>query len=93
MPIDSLVSPVGYVSREICLSQGSGLPEGPYVRCYLKVAPFLSLINSQFPPPSEVSLSILELGRGELPFAHLLPWLLVTMGRKHPQCLGFHTQY
>jgi hypothetical protein len=72
MPIDSLVFPIEHVLKEVYLSRGSGLPVGPYIRRCPKAVPSSILHNSQLPPPTTVSLSILDPGCGELPFAHHL---------------------
>ena len=70
MLIDSLVSPIEHLSRDICLSQGPGLPKDPYIQRYPKAMPPSIPHNSQLPPPIEVTLNILELSRGELSLAH-----------------------
>jgi hypothetical protein len=61
-----------HISRKICLSQGSGPIEGPYVRHCPKATPSSIPHNSQLPSPSNVSLSIIESGPSELSLAHHL---------------------
>jgi hypothetical protein len=55
---------------EICLSKGSRFSKGPYVRHCPKAMPPFIPHNFELTPPGEVIISILELGRSELPLAH-----------------------
>jgi hypothetical protein len=82
--MDSLISPIRHVSREICLFQVSGFLEGPYVQNCPKVAPSSIPHNSQLPPFPEMSLSSLESGRGELPLAHHLNPMAPSMDKRCP---------
>jgi hypothetical protein len=47
-----------------------GLWDGPCIQRCPKATPSFVLYKSQLTPPIEVSLSISELGRGELPLVH-----------------------
>jgi hypothetical protein len=49
MLINSSVSLIGHVLREMCFVQGPGFPKGPCVRHYVKVAPsFVPLAPHQY---------------------------------------------
>jgi hypothetical protein len=64
------VSPIGHVLKEVCLSQGSRLPKGPYIWHCSKAEPSFVPHNSLFTSPTEVILSILIPSCGKLPLAH-----------------------
>jgi hypothetical protein len=70
MHINSSFFPIEHLSRDIWLSQRSGLLEGLYVQCCFKVVPPFVPYNYHLISPIKMTFSILELGCDELLLIH-----------------------